>query len=201
MAGEGKAQIPACLARESASIKRERALEKPEANRKLAKAWELASHVASMRVRSQSAREAFRWEHMKERGEGEAFAFRELRIRSSGGEKAGDRDAKLREARGELARRARRFRAHSRRSEEERRRSHEKKGERGGGERSSAREERPAKLSHERFELLEALLELSLQSFSPVSDQAKLSRALAQLQGSHLQILRRQAQARLALES
>ena len=127
MAGEGQTQIPACLARESASIKRERALEKPEANRELAKAWELASHAAGVRVRSQSAREAFRWEHVKERGEGEAFAFRELRIRSTGGEKAWDCEAELLEARGELARRARRLRAHSRRSEKERRRGHERR--------------------------------------------------------------------------
>jgi len=78
---------------------------------------------------------------MKERGEGEAFAFRELRIRSSGGKKAGDREAELREVRGELARRARRLRANCRRSEEERRRSHEKKGE-GEGERRKELSER-----------------------------------------------------------
>jgi hypothetical protein len=83
MAGEGQAQIPACLAREGASIKRERALEKPVTERELAKAWELASHAAGVRVRSQRAREAFRGEHMKERGEGEAFAFRELRVGGS----------------------------------------------------------------------------------------------------------------------
>jgi hypothetical protein len=83
MAGEGETQIPACSAREGASIKRERALEEPVTDRKLAKAGELASHVASVRVRSERAREAFRGEHVKERGEGEAFAFRELRIRSS----------------------------------------------------------------------------------------------------------------------
>jgi hypothetical protein len=68
---------------------------------------------------------------MKERGEGEAFAFRKLRISSPGGEKAWDCQAKLREVRGELARRARSLRANCRRSEKERRRSHEKeKGER-----------------------------------------------------------------------
>jgi hypothetical protein len=77
------AQIPACFAREGASVKRERALEEPEANRELAKAGELAPYVANVRVRGERARKAFRGEHVKERGEGEAFAFRELRIRSS----------------------------------------------------------------------------------------------------------------------
>jgi hypothetical protein len=48
MAGEGKAQIPAGLAREGASIKRERALEKPVTDRELAKAGELASHAAGV---------------------------------------------------------------------------------------------------------------------------------------------------------
>jgi hypothetical protein len=204
MAGEGEAQISAGLARESASIKRERALEKPEANRKLAKAGELASHVASMRVRSQSAREAFRGEHMKERGEGEAFAFRELRIRSPGGEKAWDCEAELLEARGELARRARRLRAHCRRSEKERRRSHEKKGERRRRRRKgrrSASEERPAKLGHELLELLEALLELSLQSFAAFRNIAQLESARAKLLRLHADIRRDVSEATFALES
>ena len=83
MAREGEAQIATGLAREGASIQGERALEEPVTYCELAKAGELASHTAGVRVRSERARKAFRREHMKERGEGEAFAFRELRIRSS----------------------------------------------------------------------------------------------------------------------
>ena len=83
MSREGEAQVPAGLAREGASIKGERALEKPVTYCELAKAGELASHTAGVRVRSERARKAFRGEHMKERGEGEAFAFRELRVRGS----------------------------------------------------------------------------------------------------------------------
>ena len=130
MAREGEAEVAAGLAREGASIKRERALEEPVTHRQLAKAGELASHTAGVRVGSERARKAFRGEHVKERGEREAFAFRELRIRSSRGEKAGDCEPERRKARGELARRARRLRTYCRRSEEERRRSHEREGER-----------------------------------------------------------------------
>lgn len=90
MTGEGKAQVPACFAREGASIKEERALEEAFARSELAKPGELAPHVAGMGVRSERAREAFRGEHMKERGEGEAFAFRELRISAPRSQDAGD---------------------------------------------------------------------------------------------------------------
>jgi hypothetical protein len=124
--GEGEAQIPACLAREGAGIKEKRALEEAFSLRELAKPGELAPHLACMGVRSERAREAFRGEEVQERGEGEAFAFRELRVSAARGEKAGDRETEASEKGGELARRARRFRAHSRRSEKRRRR-HEKR--------------------------------------------------------------------------
>jgi hypothetical protein len=146
---------------------------------------------------------------VKERGEGEAFAFRKLRIRSSGCEKAWDCETELREARGELARRARRLRAHCRRSEEERRRSHGREGERRrrkekeekGEERSSASEERPAQLSHELLELLEALLELSLQSVATLRNIAQLESARAKLVRLHADIRRDMSEAAFALES
>jgi hypothetical protein len=142
MTGECEAQIPACFARKGASIKEERALEEAFSLRELAKPGELAPHAAGVGVRSKRAREAFRGEHVKERGEGEAFAFRELRIGAPGGEKRGEGEAEAREKGGELARGARSARAHCRRSEEERRRSHGREGERrrrkgrGGGAQS-----------------------------------------------------------------
>jgi hypothetical protein len=189
MTGEGETQVLTSSRGEAASMKGERELEETLADRKLAKPGELAPHVTSMRSRSESAREAFRGEEMQQGGEGEAFAFRELRIGTPRSEKRGEGEAKPREKGGELARRARRLRANCRRSEEERRRSHEREGERRRekereGERrrgGSASEERPAKLSHELLELLEALLELSLQSFAPVCDHAQLESALAKL--------------------
>jgi hypothetical protein len=45
MAGEGEAQVPACLAREGASIKEERALEEAFSLRELAKPGELAPYL------------------------------------------------------------------------------------------------------------------------------------------------------------
>ena len=84
-------------------------------------------------------------------------------------------------------------------SERRRRRSHEREGE--GERRRSASEERPPKLSHELFELLEALLELSLQSCAPVGNYAQLERALAKLLRLHADIRRNMREASLALES
>jgi len=85
----------------------ERELEEAFSDRELAKSGELAPYVASMRRRCERAREAFRGEEMKKRGEGEAFAFRELRVCASGGEKRGEGEVEAREKGGELARRAR----------------------------------------------------------------------------------------------
>lgn len=115
----------------------ERELEEAFADRELAKPGELAPHITSMRSRGESASEAFRGEEMEKGGEGEAFAFRELRIRAPGGEKRGEGEAEPCEKGGELARSSRSARADCGRSEEERRRSHgrerkekEEKGER-----------------------------------------------------------------------
>lgn len=115
-------------------MKGERKVEEAFADRELAKTGELAPHVACMRVGRERAREAFRGEEVKERGEGEAFAFRELRVSTARREKRGEGEAEPCEKGGELARSSRSARAHGRRSEEERRRSHEReKGERGKG--------------------------------------------------------------------
>jgi hypothetical protein len=106
MAGESETELLARGRREGASIKEKRALEEAFAHCKLPKAGELASHVASMRRRSERSREAFRGEHMEKRGEGEASPFRELRIRAPAREKAGDRKVEAREKGRKLARRA-----------------------------------------------------------------------------------------------
>ena len=79
--------------------------------------------------------------------------------------------------------------------------------EKGEGERRrrkgrrSASEERPTQLSHELLKLLEALLELSLQSCAPVGNYAQLERALAKLLRLHADIRRNMGEATLALES
>jgi hypothetical protein len=130
MAGEGETQVLTSSRGEAASMEGERELEETFANRELAKSGELAPYVASMGGRCQRAREAFRGEEVQERGEGEAFSFRELRIRAPGGEKRGEGEAKSPEKGGELARSARSARANRGRSEKERRRSHEREGER-----------------------------------------------------------------------
>jgi hypothetical protein len=162
MAGESEAELLACARRESASIKEKRALEEAFAYCKLPKAGELASHVASMRRRSERSREAFRGEHMKKRGEGEASPFRKLCIGAPAREKAGDRKTKAREKGRELARRARRARANRGRSDErrgsekKRRGGHEKKRRRKEeekGEEASASREKPIK--KKKLELLE----------------------------------------------
>jgi hypothetical protein len=142
MAREGEAKIFASSRGEAASMEGERELEEAFADRELAKPGELAPHVTSMRSRGESASEAFRGEEVQERGEGEAFSFRELRVGAPGSEKRGEGEAEAREKGGELARSARSARAHCRRSEEERRRSHGREGERrrrkgrGGGAQS-----------------------------------------------------------------
>ena len=130
MTGEGEAKVFAGSAREAAGVKSERELEEAFSLRELAKPGELAPHVTSMRSRGESASEAFRGEEVQERGEGEAFSFRELRVGAPGGEKRGEGEVEAREKGGELARSSRSARANGRRSEEERRRSHEKEGER-----------------------------------------------------------------------
>lgn len=107
----------------------ERELEEAFADRELAKPGKLAPHVTSMGSRCERASEAFRGEEVQERGEGEAFAFRELRVCAPGGEKRGEGETEASEKGGELARSSRSARAHGRGSEEERRRSHEEKGE------------------------------------------------------------------------
>lgn len=111
----------------------ERELEEAFANSELAKPGELAPHIASMRSRGERAREAFRGEEVEKRGEGEAFALCELRVRAPRCEKRGEREAEPCEKRGELARSARSARAKGRRSEKESRRSH-------GGERKEKEE-------------------------------------------------------------
>jgi hypothetical protein len=75
----------------------------------------------------------------------------------------------------------------------------EREGE--GEGRRSASEERPAQLSYELLELLEALLELSLQSFTPVGNCPQLERALAKLRSLHADIRRNMREATFTLES
>lgn len=167
-------------------MKRERELEETFANRELSKAGELAPHITGMRSGSERAREAFRGEKVQKRGEGEAFAFRELRVCAPRCEKRGEGETEAPQKGGELARSARSARANCRRSEEERRRSHGRGGERRRRKgRGLTSKERPAKLSHELLELLERSLELSSQGLSPIGDCAELCSALAQLSRSY----------------
>ena len=175
MAREGETKVFAGSAREATSIKGERELEEAFANGELAKPGELAPHITSMRSRSESAREAFRGEEMEKGGEGEAFAFRELRICAPGGEKRGEGEAEPCEKGGELARSSRSARAHGRRSEEEGRRSHEReKGE--GGERREGSVAKPQiKAKLEKLELL-ALKGLALYMSPEIFPMAVVTR-------------------------